>query len=163
MWMTVRDCLAHVAEYEDTPELAAKLSELAESLEPAEAYYLREAAINLSGLYELVRSMAGRLKQGAGATQATAAPATVTNSCIPRPMELSPAATQAGLIDLHRALIRAGVGRTKWLEMVKAGEAPKPLKIGNRCLWSASEVDEWLAKKMQARVHSMASPHPDQP
>jgi len=39
--------------FDDTNELANGLREIAPSLDPAQAYFLREAAENLSGLWQL--------------------------------------------------------------------------------------------------------------
>lgn len=57
------------------------------------------------------------------------------------PSESAPNAGQSGaLIGLPRTLELVGIGRTAWLDRVKAGTAPKPIKMGRRTLWVEAEV-----------------------
>lgn len=49
------------------------------------------------------------------------------------------------MIRLPDVLKLAGIGRTNWLDRVKAGTAPAPYKMGSAALWRRSEVEAWLA------------------
>jgi len=49
--------------------------------------------------------------------------------------------------QLNPACERAGVGRTKMYEEIKAG-AIKTIKVGRRTLIPESELQAWLARKM---------------
>jgi predicted DNA-binding transcriptional regulator AlpA len=49
------------------------------------------------------------------------------------------------LIGLPRTLELVGIGRTAWLDRVKAGTAPKPIKMGRRTLWVETEVRAFVA------------------
>lgn len=39
-----------------------------------------------------------------------------------------------------------GIGRTSWLEGVKAGIYPKPIKIGRSTLWRVDQIRELIEK-----------------
>jgi predicted DNA-binding transcriptional regulator AlpA len=49
------------------------------------------------------------------------------------------------LIGLPQVLALVGLGRTAWLDRVKARTAPTPIKIGRRTLWQESEVRAFIA------------------
>lgn len=53
------------------------------------------------------------------------------------------------LLRLPTVLATVGLGRTAWLEMVKAGRAPAPIKIGRATAWPASEVHAWIAERIR--------------
>ncbi len=53
---------------------------------------------------------------------------------------------QVELYGLKEAMKVTGLGRSAWLERVRDGIAPKPIKIGRRTLWVKSEVHEWIEK-----------------
>jgi predicted DNA-binding transcriptional regulator AlpA len=60
---------------------------------------------------------------------------------IANPAESAPVGVSPGpLIGLPRCLQLVGLGRTAWLDRVKAGTAPKPIKLGRRTLWVEAEV-----------------------
>lgn len=156
MWLTVRQCLDQLAEFDDTHELAMRLRDIADTSEPGDAYFLREAATNMEGMASLMRSMAGRLQQGTPQqTQAAVLPAAksrLDNSKV-SPMGPIPAATSAGqLLDLPRVLNMAGVGRTKWIEDVKAGRAPQPVRMGKRTFWLQTDVEAWIENFITRRA-----------
>lgn len=67
--------------------------------------------------------------------------------------ETSEGATRARrLIRLPEVLSRTGKGRTSWLDAVKSGAAPRPVKIGARSVaWDSCEVDNWIANRPSAR------------
>ena len=44
---------------------------------------------------------------------------------------------------------RVGLGRTKFYELINAGEI-KAIKVGQRTLIPESELQRWLARKMRA-------------
>jgi prophage regulatory protein len=39
-----------------------------------------------------------------------------------------------------------GIGRTTWLEGVKSGKYPKPIKIGRSTLWKVEQIRELIEK-----------------
>ncbi len=56
------------------------------------------------------------------------------------------------LIRLPAVLLRVGIGRSQWLDLVKEKRAPQTVKIGRSTLWLASEVDAWVSERVrQAR------------
>lgn len=48
------------------------------------------------------------------------------------------------LIPLTELTMRIGVGKTKLYDMIKAGEFPKPIKIGKLSRWSTEQVSRWI-------------------
>lgn len=54
---------------------------------------------------------------------------------------------QIVFLRLPEVLKRVPVGRTAWYDAIKAGEAPKPVKLGGASMWPAHEIDA-LARKM---------------
>jgi prophage regulatory protein len=59
------------------------------------------------------------------------------------------ASTPDQLLRLPQTLERVGLGRTAWLDRVKAGTAPKPVKIGRATCWAASDVQAWIADRLR--------------
>jgi prophage regulatory protein len=53
------------------------------------------------------------------------------------------------LLRLPQTLQRVGLGRTAWLDRVKAGTAPQPVKIGRATCWAESEVQAWIAARLR--------------
>lgn len=52
---------------------------------------------------------------------------------------------------LQRVLERTGHKRTSWLEMVKRGEAPAPIRIGTRAVaWSEQAITAWIEDRKAA-------------
>jgi len=66
----------------------------------------------------------------------------------------APFLPEVGFVRERMVLAHVGVGRTKWREMVKAGEAPKPWRWSPRIvLYDASEIRRWI----EARTFSGAA------
>lgn len=53
------------------------------------------------------------------------------------------------LLRLPRTLDRVGLQRTAWLELVRQGKAPKPIKIGRATLWLESEVQQFISDRVR--------------
>jgi predicted DNA-binding transcriptional regulator AlpA len=53
------------------------------------------------------------------------------------------------LLRLPQVLEAVGIGRTGWLEMVRSGEAPKPIRIGRAVAWPASEVQAFIRERIR--------------
>lgn len=58
----------------------------------------------------------------------------------------TPQGAASPLVGLPRALALVGLGRTAWLDRVKAGTAPQPIKLGRRTLWVEAEVLQFVAE-----------------
>lgn len=57
------------------------------------------------------------------------------------------------LLPLPAVKARVGMGKTKIYEQIKAGAFPKCIKNGRTSVWVASEVADWIEKKiLQERV-----------
>lgn len=53
------------------------------------------------------------------------------------------------LIRLPDCLQMVRIGRTAWLDMVKDGQAPRPVHIGRATFWVASEVQAFIAERIR--------------
>jgi prophage regulatory protein len=53
------------------------------------------------------------------------------------------------LIRLPVCLELVGLGRSAWLDLVREGKAPKPVKIGRATLWLESEVCQFIADRVR--------------
>lgn len=53
------------------------------------------------------------------------------------------------LLRLPQVLEAVGIGRTGWLEMVRTGEAPKPVRLGRAVAWPASEVQAFIRERIR--------------
>jgi prophage regulatory protein len=53
------------------------------------------------------------------------------------------------LIRLPETLQSVCLGRTAWLDLVKAKQAPQPVKIGRATFWVASEVQAFIAERIR--------------
>jgi prophage regulatory protein len=51
------------------------------------------------------------------------------------------------LLRLDQVLVAMPLSRTTFINMVKRGEFPKPIKIGRVCFWIENEVQAYLRKK----------------
>lgn len=50
------------------------------------------------------------------------------------------------------------ISRESWRKLVKAGKAPKPVRLSERCtMYSNAEVHRWLADPANYRVQQRAS------
>lgn len=56
---------------------------------------------------------------------------------------------QLRLCRLPATLDRVGLGRTAWLDLVREGKAPKPVKIGRATAWVSEEIDAWLRERIR--------------
>lgn len=54
------------------------------------------------------------------------------------------------LLRLPATLERVGLGRTAFLDLVREGKAPKPVKIGRASAWVEAEVSDWLRERIRA-------------
>jgi prophage regulatory protein len=54
------------------------------------------------------------------------------------------------LLRLPATLERVGLGRSAWLDLVREGKAPKPVKIGRASAWVESELSAWLNDRIHA-------------
>ena len=62
------------------------------------------------------------------------------------------ATTHAGterLIRLPECLQSVSLGRTAWLDLVKEGAAPQPVKIGRATCWVWSELQAFIADRIR--------------
>jgi prophage regulatory protein len=59
------------------------------------------------------------------------------------------APTGERLVRLPEVLRTVCFGRTAWLDLVKAGKAPQPVKIGRASFWQASELQRWIADRIR--------------
>ena len=58
--------------------------------------------------------------------------------------------------DLTARGIRPKSRAQRW-RLIKAGQFPKPLKIGSRNLWSSDEVDAFIAERLSQRDEQVAA------
>jgi predicted DNA-binding transcriptional regulator AlpA len=40
------------------------------------------------------------------------------------------------------------ISRSKWYELVSAGELPKPIKLGRVSVWKQSDIDAFIARQI---------------
>lgn len=67
-----------------------------------------------------------------------------------RATESAPAvSTSERLVRLPEVLRTVCFGRTAWLDLVKAGKAPQPVRIGRATFWQASELQSWIAERVR--------------
>lgn len=60
------------------------------------------------------------------------------------------AATLRRLLRLPACLHATGLGRTAWLDLVKAKKAPQPVKIGRATMWVEAEVSAFIEERIKA-------------
>lgn len=53
------------------------------------------------------------------------------------------------LVRLPTVLQTVQTGRTMWLDLVKAGKAPAPVKIGRATFWQMSALQAWIADRVR--------------
>lgn len=53
------------------------------------------------------------------------------------------------LVRLPTVLETVQTGRTMWLDLVKAGKAPAPVKIGRATFWQMSALQAWIADRVR--------------
>lgn len=66
-----------------------------------------------------------------------------------QPANTSEHARPNALIGVDQVLGLVGVGRTAWLDRVRAKTAPQPIKMGRRTLWVESEVQGFIAEQVR--------------
>lgn len=54
------------------------------------------------------------------------------------------------LIRLPACLHATGLGRTAWLDLVKAKKAPQPIKLGRATAWVEAEVSAFIEERIKA-------------
>lgn len=57
---------------------------------------------------------------------------------------------QPRLLRLPAVLDRVALGRTAFLDLVREGKAPQPVKIGRATAWVESELSAWLHERIRA-------------
>ena len=134
MLKTIETCLQELKEFEDSFELAQRLREIAICDTPDNAYFLKEAAINLEQMFDLCRSIIGRLVQQ-NAQESEKQNISYSNN----------KQENNDLLNVEDTLNYIQMKRTFWFRQVSSGLAPKPIKIGKRSFWKQSEVDLWLS------------------
>lgn len=55
----------------------------------------------------------------------------------------------SGLLRMPQVLDRVGLKKTAIYGMIKAGEFPKPIKLGSASAWHAEEIDSWVSTQGQ--------------
>jgi predicted DNA-binding transcriptional regulator AlpA len=69
--------------------------------------------------------------------------------------------TSGPVVRFAGAMLYAGCGATRMLEMIANNEFPKPFKIsdsGKNIAFSRKELDEWLANRIKLRDAQAAEP-----
>ncbi len=61
----------------------------------------------------------------------------------------APTPTTERLIRLPAVLAAVGLGRTAVLDRVKAGNFPRPVKIGRATCWREAEVSAWIRERVR--------------
>lgn len=57
--------------------------------------------------------------------------------------------TDERLVRLPTVLHTVQTGRTMWLDLVKAGKAPAPVRIGRATFWQMSALQAWIADRVR--------------
>ena len=68
-----------------------------------------------------------------------------------------PPAPADRFLTLAEVLAHVGIGRTAWTDRVREGSAPKPIRVGARSLWVASEINQWMAAQIAASRQQVAA------
>lgn len=56
------------------------------------------------------------------------------------------------LVRERERAAKTGVPKSSWRELMAAGKAPMPVRIGPQAVaWVESELDEWIAERVRAR------------
>ena len=55
------------------------------------------------------------------------------------------AATDPIAVDVAGAAMLFSVGSRHWVELVKTGRAPSPIRLGRRVVWLRSSLETWAA------------------
>lgn len=60
-----------------------------------------------------------------------------------------PMASNERLVRLPECLQAVSLGRTAWLDLVKEGAAPQPIRIGRASCWVWSEVQAFITDRIR--------------
>ena len=86
-------------------------------------------------------------------TDAETMPASPPESATSRSLEAPEATPKTPgtdrLVRLPAVLQTVQGGRTWWLDLVKAGKAPQPVKIGRATFWQSSQIQIWIADRVR--------------
>ena len=63
---------------------------------------------------------------------------------------------EGGFMRLKQVLALIPIGRTKWLDGVKAGQFPAPVKLGRCALYRAKDIAE-LISRIEGGEHEKAA------
>ena len=66
-----------------------------------------------------------------------------------KPSDTAASRTDEQLDRLPAVLQVVQLGRTAWLDLVKARRAPQPVKIGRATFWVHSEVQRFIAERIR--------------
>jgi prophage regulatory protein len=67
------------------------------------------------------------------------------------PLKYGPGEGEPGrLLRLPAVLEMVGLGRSAWLDRVRSGTAPKPVKAGRCSLWVESECKAWVVDRIRS-------------
>jgi prophage regulatory protein len=76
--------------------------------------------------------------------------AAATGGDAPPPAAPSATPPDLRLLRLPETLAVVGLQRTAWLDLVKAGRAPQPVKLGRATAWVSGELQAWIADRIRA-------------
>jgi prophage regulatory protein len=61
------------------------------------------------------------------------------------------------LLRLPAVLQKVGLGRSRWYDEVRTGNAPGPVRLSERAVaWREDEIDEWIDSRPRARTPSVS-------
>lgn len=63
-----------------------------------------------------------------------------------------PSAERDRLVSFAEALKTLGISKSNAYRLLERGALPQPIKIGHRSFFSERELQEWITKKLAARV-----------
>ncbi len=124
-----------IALFADSLDISAKLRSMSESEPEQTAYWMREAACQIEGLYELAKEMSKAKKPY------RSKPVQAKQNGIP----------STGFIRQAALLKQLPFSPTTLWRKVKQGSFPKPVKLSERVTaWRAEDVHKWLQINMEA-------------
>ena len=61
------------------------------------------------------------------------------------------------VMRLPEVIEKTGLGRTSVYKLIREGDFPKPVPLGNRCVgWVSGEIDAWIMERIDCRDRQMA-------
>lgn len=124
-----------LAAFADSLDISAQLRSMSECEPEHTAYWMREAACQIEGLYELIKEMSKEKKPY------KSKPVQAKQNGIP----------STGFIRQAVLLKQLPFSKTTLWRNVKQGSFPKPVKLSERVTaWRAEDVHKWLQKNMEA-------------